>query len=232
MWLADRRHGVGTLRSTAGAIFVGSFEHDRRQGLGVTFWGSRCALAPLGLCSPHGEASHTPTERNAACQRAAHLSTHRCRRYVAEYVDDAPTCGTMTALGDADDDEAGAMSAVPAGQLRQAIAAARIQAAAAAAAAAAAGAVAAAVDAVSCPPPQMPRLGLAQPSKVRGVCACGGATCSPSGVSTPTRVQAPDCLLPLDVRMPTGARSRVCSGSLAARAAVRQRRGGGGSSVW
>lgn len=78
------RHGVGTLYCPDGSIFVGTYAHDKRQGLGVTYWGGRC------------------------------------KKLVAEYVDDTPTCGSMLDLGD------DAVEAPATQQLRDAIAAARV----------------------------------------------------------------------------------------------------------
>lgn len=114
------RHGVGTLYSPSASIFVGTFVGDKRQGLGVTYWGGRC------------------------------------RKYVAEYVDDSPTCGAVLSLED-DTVEAPATQ-----QLRDAIAAARVTAAGLA--------VAAEADGSGCGVggvPEMPELTLMQPSKVR-----------------------------------------------------------------
>jgi hypothetical protein len=121
MWSEDVRHGVGTLSSPGGgSIFVGTFQQDKRVGLGVTYWPGRG------------------------------------KKYVAEYVADAPSCGMMLPL---DDDSVEA----PAGQqLRNAIAAARIKAAAAAAP----GACAA----------EMPELQLMQPSQVRLLLLDGAAS--------------------------------------------------------
>lgn len=116
MWSKDVRHGVGTLYSPCGSIFVGTYVQDKRQGLGVTYWGGRC------------------------------------KKYVAEYVDDMATTGCMIEL----DDEA--VEAPATQQLRDAIAAARVRAAGAAAVAAAAGDQTAA---------ELPELKLIQPSKVR-----------------------------------------------------------------
>jgi hypothetical protein len=91
MWSQDVRQGVGTLYSPSGSICVGTYVQDKRQGLGVTYWGARC------------------------------------KKYVAEYMDDTPVCGAYTDLTD-DSAEAPATQ-----QLRDAIAAARVKAAAAAA---------------------------------------------------------------------------------------------------
>lgn len=41
MWSQDVRQGVGTLYSPSGSIFVGTYVQDKRQGLGVTYWGAR-----------------------------------------------------------------------------------------------------------------------------------------------------------------------------------------------
>jgi hypothetical protein len=76
----------------------------------------------------------------------------RCKKYVAEYVDDMATTGCMMEL----DDEAVEVPATE--QLREAIAAARVRAAGAAARTAAVGDQTAA---------QLPELKLIQPSKVR-----------------------------------------------------------------
>jgi hypothetical protein len=111
MWSNGVRHGVGTLYSPSGSIFVGTYVRDKRQGLGVTYWGARC------------------------------------RKYVAEYVDDTPTCGSMLELADE------SIEAPATQQLRDAIAAARVKAAGAAVAG-------------DCALPEMPELGLVQPSRV------------------------------------------------------------------
>lgn len=130
MWSKDVRHGVGTMYSPNGSIFVGTYVSDKRQGLGVTYWGSRC------------------------------------KKHVAEYVDDTPTCGSMLDLADEEVE-------VPAiQQLREAIAAARVKAA---------GAAAAAADSTT--QPCMPELQLVQPSQVCAgaptLAACGGVTEGP-----------------------------------------------------
>jgi hypothetical protein len=117
MWSKDTQHGVGTLYSPSGSIFVGTYVQDKRQGLGVTYWAGRC------------------------------------KKYVAEYVDDMASAGCMMEL----DDEAVESPATQ--QLRDAIAAARVRAAGAAAATAAAGDQTAA---------ELPELKLIQPSKVHG----------------------------------------------------------------
>ena len=111
------------MSSPSGSIFVGTFVRDKRQGLGVTYWGSRC------------------------------------KKYVAEYIDDTATCGIMLDL----DEELVERPATQ--QLRDAIAAARLCAGAAAAAAAAAGSAAGAADS---PVPDLPELKLVQPNKVSG----------------------------------------------------------------
>jgi hypothetical protein len=170
--VTDRKHGVGTQTSSdGGSIFVGTFANDLRQGLGVTFWGGRCVCVGCMLQQQQAEHSMPACQRNRMTHSPGVLRlphTHRCKKLVAEYVDDAPRCGNML---DLDDDT---IEPPPSQALRQAIAAARIRAAAQGAAAAG-----------NCSLPQMPGLTLAQPSRVSCLHVCLMPPCVLAAQATP-----------------------------------------------
>jgi len=151
--------GVGTagkLTYADGAVYDGMWSKDVRHGVGTMY-------------SPNGAifvGTYVSDKRQGL---GVTYWGSRCKKHVAEYVDDTPTCGSMLDLADEEVE-------VPATQqLRDAIAAARVKAAGAAAAA------------DSTTQPCMPELQLVQPSQVRAgapTSAAAVAVCSRCHMST------------------------------------------------
>lgn len=124
-----------------GCVYEGMFHKDVRHGVGT-------------LYSPNGSIFVGTYEQDKRQGLGVTYWAGRCKKYVAEYVDDMATCGAMMDI----DEES--VEAPATQQLRDAIAAARVRAAGAAAAAAVADGSCAA------PVAELPELKLIQPSKV------------------------------------------------------------------
>lgn len=125
---------AGKLTYADGCVYDGMWSNDVRHGVGT-------------LYSPSGSIFAGTYVRDKRQGLGVTYWGARCRKYVAEYVDDTPTCGSMLELADE------SIEAPATQQLRDAIAAARVKAAGAAVAG-------------DCALPEMPELGLVQPSRV------------------------------------------------------------------
>lgn len=125
---------TGKLTYADGCVYEGMWSKDERHGVGT-------------LYSPTGSIFVGTYVRDKRQGLGVTYWGARCKKYVAEYVDDTPTCGSMLELSD-DSIEAPATQ-----QLQDAIASARVKAAGAAVG--------------ECTVPEMPELGLVQPSRVR-----------------------------------------------------------------
>ena len=129
---------AGKLTYSDGRVYEGMWSRDVRHGVGTLY----CPDGSIFV----GTYAHDKRQGLGVTYWGG-----RCKKLVAEYVDDTPTCGSMLDLGD------DAVEAPATQQLRDAITAARVKAAGAAAAAGQQGLA--------------PELQLLQPSRVRLVIA-------------------------------------------------------------